>query len=410
MRLPHPAWLALTILLAGCGGEPGSGGDAGPSAGGDGGGTAVDATPTAPVGDQVFATGVLHQVTIEVAAADLDTLDNDQTVRVPCTVTVDGATVAGAGCRKKGTSSVRPLSDKAGFTVKFDEFVPGARLDGLKMLAIDNAIQDPGLVSGHVAYEVFRRAGLPAPRTSHAVVTFNGTVKGVFVLEEATTPQYLAAHFGDGSGNLYEGPWDFAQGVAAADLKDEVEDLRSRADLEALSAVVLDSPDGEFEAAVRPLLDVDRFITNIAVELIACLWDNYAYIAWNYYLYDAPADHRFVMLPHGVNWPYYVADLDPLDLYTYPWGSQFPPGRLAERVRQVPALDAAFRAELARVAGDAWDVGVLRARIDAVDTILHAAPLPGAAGAELAGIERGLDEARDFVTARKAYLTTRLGL
>ena len=202
-----------------------------------GGGGADGAGPEP--GAHVFDPDVLHDVEITVAAADLATLDNDQSVRVRCTITFDGVTVADAGCKKKGTTSVRPLSEKVGFTIKMNEHVSGQKLDGLKKLALDNAIQDPSLLVGHLSYEVFRKAGLPAPRTSHATLRFNGVDKGLFVVEETTSGDYLEAHFGDGTGNLYEGPWDFPKGAAAADLKDEVSEMRSRADLEALTALVM---------------------------------------------------------------------------------------------------------------------------------------------------------------------------
>jgi spore coat protein H len=395
--------LVLAVLTA-CGNPPGGGDDdAGAT---DAAVTTTDGAVTPTGGARVFDPTVLHDVSITVAAEYLDTLENDQDVRVPCTITIDGETIANAGIRKKGATSLRPLSGKPGFTVKFNDTVPGQKLDGLKKLTIDNAIQDGSLLTGHLSYEVYRRAGLPAPRTSHATLSFNGTDKGLFVLEESTNSDYLETHFGNGDGNLYEGPWDFPHGVAAADLKDEVSENRTRDDLTALHAVVMNSTDLATE--LPPLLDVDQFITNYAVEVVAALWDNYAYVAWNYYLYNA--NGRFVILTHGVNWPYWVAELDPFDLYTYPWGPNMdPPGFLCERVRAVPALDAQFRAEVTRVARDAFDVPLLLARIDQAEAALHARPLTGESAEDLAAFDQALPSARAFVTQRRAYLAELLG-
>lgn len=400
--------VAMASAALSCGGSGSDGPDGGPL---DGDGGAGDGAIT-PAGLVVFAPDVLHAIELTVDASYLATLDDDgSTVRVPATLSFDGVVIAQVGLRKKGASSRRPLSGKSGFTVKLNEFVPGQKLDGLKKLTIDNAVEDPSLLTGHLSYEVYRRAGLPAPRTAHATLTFNGVDKGLFVIEEPTDTRYLEATFGDGTGNVYEGPWDFPKGAGAAELRDEVVDGRSRADLEALTTAVMDSTDAELEAALAPQFDLDRFLTNYAVEMVAALWDNYAIVAWNFYLYHPPGG-KFVMLTHGVNWPYWHADMDPFDIHTDPWGTggSAPPGFLCDRVNRIPALAARYRAELVRVARDAWDVPTLQARIDRAVATMHARPLTGASLENLGRFDAAVAEARAFVTERKAYLTTRLGL
>jgi spore coat protein CotH len=398
---------AVAIVLAACGGG-GTGDPFAPDAN-----LRVDAAPGRPAGEQVFDLDVVHRIEITVAAEHLDTLENDQETRVPATLSYDGVTVTDVGIKKKGQTSLRPLSGKPGFTIKINEFTPGQRLDGLKKIVLDNAVQDPTFLTGHLGYELSRRAGVPAPRTAHAAVVFNGDAKGLYVVEEAINSQFLATAYGaaNDQGNLYEGPWDFPMGAATMELKDEALEMRSRADLEALTAIVIDEPAATLATALATRMDVDQFITNYAIEVVGAHWDSYAYAAWNYYLYDRPPDQRFVILPHGINWPYWVADLDPFDLYVYPWGKSTPPGFLCERLRAVPALDAQFRAEVARVADVGWDVGVLDARIARVTATLHAAPAPDPAfAADLATHDAGVADAHAFVADRKAYLAGLLGL
>lgn len=408
---------AVGLPACGGGGDDDTGGGDGGGPGRDGAGPAgdgatilPDAAPPSSAGARVFATDVLHRVDITVAGGDLGTLDDDTSVRVPCTITIDGETVTGAGIRKKGQTSQRPLSEKPSFSVKVNEFTPGLKLDGLKKLALDAYVQDDSLLVGHLGYEVYRRVGIPAPRTSHGVVTFNGEVKGLYVLEEAINTDFLQNAYGDanGQGNLYEGPWDFRQGAGAMELKDEVEEGRSRADLEALTAVVDDAATGDLAAALAPLIDVDQFIVNYAVEVVALHWDSYAYAAWNYYLYHRPDTDKFVILPHGVNWPYWHADVDPYDLYVYPWGDGTPPGQLCERLRDVPTLDAAFHDAVENVTAVGWDVPTLLGRIDQVETVLHSVPAAGGRWADdLADFDANVDDARAFVRDRKTYLDAR---
>lgn len=369
----------------------------------------VDAVGPAP-GERVFATDVLHTIEVTVAPQYLATLDDDSsTDRVPATIAFDGEVLAQVGLRKKGQSSRRPLSGKPGFTVKFNEVVSGQKLDGLKKLTLDNAVQDPAFAVGHIAYELYRRAGLPAPRTSHATLSLNGVDKGIYVIEESTNADYLAAHFGDGDGNVYEGPWDFPRGAENAVLRDEVSEMRTRDDLVALAGVVMNAPDATFATQVAAHLDLDQFITNYAVEMAAVLWDNYAYVAWNYYLYRVP-QQRFVILTHGVNWPNYAAQADPFDIHTDPWGTGDPPGFLCGRIDRVPALAAKYRAELVRVTRDAFDVSVLEARIDRLAQTLHARVLTSASLSDRESFDGSIGDARTFWRDRRTYLASRLGL
>lgn len=409
----------MALVLAGCGGS-GENNPGEPDAGADA--PSPDGPPVVvPVpGEKVFDLDVLHEVELTVAASDLPALDDDANEnRVPATIKFDGQVIANVGLRKKGTSSRRPLSGKAGFTVKINEYVPGQKLDGLKKLVIDNAIQDPSFLTGHLAYEVYRRAGLPAPRTSHAILRFNGVDKGIFVLEEATNSDYLKDKFGNGDGNLYEGPWDFPKGVAAADLKDEVSEGRNRNDLTALHAIVMNTSNADLPTQLATMLDVDRFIDNYAVEMVASLWDNYAIVAWNYYLYHIPGG-RFVMLTHGVNWPCcnisgppnWKSDLDPLNIHTDPWqaGSGYPPGYLCQRVDDIPALASKFQTAVRRVAKDSFDVPTLTARANRVYATLHSKTLTGESAAQRAEFDTQIVNVRTYLRDRKAYLTTRLGL
>jgi spore coat protein CotH len=404
--------LALALLLAACGGGggPGAGDDDDDDApDGDGGPGDGDGGPGDDATALVFDPTVLHRVTIEVAEADVASLEgiND---RVPCRFVFDGVELDDVGVRNKGQTSFRGPDDKLSFSLKFDSFVDGQRLHGLKKLVLSNTVQDPSFANEAITYAVYRRAGLAAPRVALAQVTFNGTVKGVYTIVEAVDRRFLERHFGedDGDGNLYEGPWDFPQGAGAAELKDEVDEMRSRDDLEALTALVTDE-EADLAADLPAKMDVAQVILGAAADVVTCAWDGYLYAAWNFYLYDRPSDGRFVMLPHGANWPYWHADLDPFDLYVYPWGEDTPPGYLIERIRNTPALDDQFHEAVATVAGEPFDPAALLAIVDDVAAAMAEADArePGVA-ADLELFADGEDDLRDWIVAREAYLAAAL--
>lgn len=361
-------------------------------------------------GDQLFATDVLHRIDIVVADADLPTLDGDDlSVRVPCTITYDGETVTEAGIRRKGQSTLQPLDQKPSFSIKLDEVIAGQDLDGIEKFVLNNTIKDPTFSSEPLSYAIYQRAGVPAPRTAHAVVTFNGETKGFYVVVESVNKQFLEGHFGDGEGNLYEGPWDFTMDPAAAELKDEDEG-RTRDDLVALTDAVQGATPDTLEAAIAPLADVDQLLTVVALDMAFCLWDGYAIAAWNFYLYHVPDTvpdgGRFVMLPHGADWPYWVSDLDPMDPDFRPWGAEFPAGALAIALTSPPFVER-YTEALRRVRDEAFDVAALAARVDGIAEVLHTADGTDAVlDAELEGFDAHVAEARAFLEDRRAFLDT----
>lgn len=354
----------------------------------------IDADPTL----MAFDLETLHEIEITVEPQYLDELENDTENRVPCTFTFDGVVLPNTGIRKKGgIGSVASLNDKTGFSVKFDEFVAGQQLHGLDRLTINNAIQDPTFLHEHLGYEVYRRAGIPAHRTAHAALTFNGVGKGLFVLAESADKKFLRRYFGDGNeeGNLYEGECcgDFVWDPNHPELKDEIEEMRSRADLYALAAVITDAPDTEFEAQVRPLLDLDTFITGYAIDAVFFHWDGYSYNTNNFYMYHRPSDDRFIFMPHGMDQLLQWLEFDP-----FSW----PNGRLSQRIREIPALDAAYQAELYRVVDEVWDVPVLLDRIDQVAAVVHTSDRTDEAWLrDLGWFEDNYVPTRDAVVLRK---------
>ncbi len=391
-----PGLLACTGSILGAGLDGDGDGDGGPSGG-------ADATP-APApgpGETVFALDTLHEVTLTVEPQYLDQLENDRENRVPCTISYDGIVVANAGIRQKGgIGSVSNLAEKPGFSIKLDETVNGQKLDGLKKLLLNNAIQDPSFLNEHVGYELYRRAGIPAPRTAHAVVSLNGFTYGIYVVAEAVDGDFLARELdGRNDGNLYEGPCcaDFVDDPDGVELKDELEDMRSRADLESFAQLVRDTPDQQLEAAVNARLDLEGMIRGFAIDSIVDHWDGYAHNTNNYYLYNDPGDGRFLMMPHGMDQLFQDPNRDVLG------GAK---GRLAQRVRQVPALDARYTAAIAWVLANAWDVAALQARLDRAAAVVRSSTHTDERMlGDLRSFDDTFDAARSIIATRKAQLS-----
>jgi spore coat protein H len=374
---------------------------------------APDGVASAPLPDllgTVFSPTVLHDVQITVAAQYLTMLENDRVNRVPATVVYDGKTLTQVGIRKKGSfGSFAKLSEKAAFSLNLDEFVAGQKLEGLDKLALNNCRQDGSFLAEHIGYEVHRRAGTPAPFTAHAVLTFNGVVKGLFVVREGIDKQFLRRNFGkaDDEGNLYEGGYledtDFVLNPERMELKREVEEARKRDDLVALARLVRDTPVATWEAAVKAQLDLDQFITGYAIDAVLNHWDNYAFNINNYYLYHH-VEGKFAFIPHGMDSLFAIDLVFPDDVgLKDPFAS--PLGRLAQRLRAIPALDQRYRAAVARVARELLDPAALDPRIDQVSrTIRSTARTERALLDDIKKFDMYLPVVRRFLASRRTAL------
>ena len=138
----------------------------------------------------------------EIGDEELALLDPPTDDRVPVRLTVDGTTIDEAGLRlKRGWGQFRPLDDKPGFSIETDEFVDDQLLFDVERFTLGNAAWDHSFVNEPIVYEVYRAAGLPAPRTALARVTVNGEPFGLYVMRETYDERMLAQYFADPDGN-----------------------------------------------------------------------------------------------------------------------------------------------------------------------------------------------------------------
>ena len=343
--------------------------------------------------DEVLSPDLAHAIEIAVDPAKLPLLDLDREARVDCDVTIDGTLYQGARIKEKGSiGSSSTLEGKPGFTITFGKDNP----KGMEKLTLNNARQDASFLHEHLAYDLYRRAGLAAPRTTHASVTLNSRPYGVYVVVESMDDPFLERTFGNSKGNVYEGnaPGELTDNVdnpLVLELKDE-DKGRKRDDIHALAAAVL-APDSLFETDLRRRLDVDRFVTAYALDGLLAHWDGPMFNNNNFYLCADPKDGRFVLLPHGADQVFDVT-FDPL---------QAPSAMIARRIRAIPSLDARLRDEMNRIMRDVWDVAALLDRMGRVGANLREAVGRDAATArDLAQFDATFESMRVQLIERKS--------
>jgi len=200
---------------------------------------------------------------------------------------------------KGARGSFRPIDDRPAWTLNMDKFTGGQRFHGLDKFHLNNSVQDPTLMNEIICGELFRAAGVPTPRATHARVIFNGRDLGFYVLKEGWDKRFLKQHFKDTSGNLYDG--GFLMDVEDNLEKDSGDGSNDWSDLVRLTDAANEPDLTKRKERLATELDMDRFITMVAVEMLTCHWDGYSQNRNNYRLYHDPATRKFVFMPHGMD-------------------------------------------------------------------------------------------------------------
>ncbi len=312
----------------------------------------------------------------------------------PAAVTVDGVAYGEVGVRKKGFFGSLS-TEKPSLKVRFDKYVDGQLLGGvIDRITLNNSQQDVSMINTCLAYEVFAAAGLPAPRCNLASVTANGADLGLYVHVEEIKRPFLARHFADADGNLYEGTLsDFRSDWRGTFEKKSNEDAGDWSDIDAVVAALQD-PTPAGLAALDAIVDHDRFLSFWAAEVLVGHWDGYAGNRNNYHFYREP-EGRFVFIPWGVDAVFTTTDV-PFDAFESP-PSVNAHGVLAHRLYRDPARRAAYTDRLRELLDTVWqeDELLLSAAQLAAVVQAHAPPEARAAAAEDAA------RVRSFISTRR---------
>src|SRR5258705_3713875 len=154
-------------------------------------------------------------------------------------------------------------------------------------------------MSEHIARELHNRAGVPTPRVDYATVELNGRQLGLYVLVEGWNKQFLKRHFRNGKGNFYDfgGSHDIDKPTAA----NFGADPTNHTALAALVAATKEKDHAKRIAEMRKTLDMDRFLSMIAVDTLIWNWDGYANNKNNYRTFIDLDKNRVVLMSHGID-------------------------------------------------------------------------------------------------------------
>jgi hypothetical protein len=234
-------------------------------------------------------------------------------VEVPATLTVDGIKYPGVGVHFRGMSSYMMLKagQKRSLNVSLDFTNENQKLAGYTTLNLLNSHEDESFLSS-VLYSHIARQHLPAPKANFVRVVINGESWGVYVNQQQFDKNFLQENFRTRKGTRWKvsgspmggGGLDYI-GEEVAEYKKHYE-MKSKDDQEAWKALIglcrtlNQTPPGQLEAALAPILDLDGLLWFLAVDnaLINC--DGYWIRASDYSIYRDTAG-KFHILPQDMN-------------------------------------------------------------------------------------------------------------
>ncbi|HYG76516.1 MAG TPA: CotH kinase family protein [Planctomycetota bacterium] len=258
-------------------------------------------SPEALEADAFFKTPRVVELSLEIAPGDYEALKREPRKYVRATLKEGNKVWNNVAVHLKGAAgSFRGIDDKAGLTINMDKNVDGQHFHGIDKFHLNNSVQDPSYISELICGEIFRQAGVPTSRCAHAILTLNGKLKGFFVLKEGYDVAFIEKNFGTKKGNFYDGGFlrDIDQQLQIISQKD---DVAPYSELKSLwNAAALPDPAVRFKELER-LLDGDRWVSYLALEVLMHDWDGYPTNRNNYRIYHDPKRDKIVFIPSGTD-------------------------------------------------------------------------------------------------------------
>jgi spore coat protein H len=323
----------------------------------------------------IFAGTNVLRIQIQISSKDLDILretrrfgwgGNDEKRPVVRAKVVEGAQVyTNVALHLKGAAgSFREVDDNPCFTLNFQKFAPGQTFHGLHKLSLNNSVQDPSFLTEKICRELFEAAGVPVPRAGHAKVSLNRTDLGLRVLVEGFSKQFLKRYFKNTKGNLYDG--GFLRDINQPLEVNSGDNPRDRSGLQALLNACGEPDPAKRFARLEKALDMDRFISFVAMDVIQCDWDGYAANRNNWRIFHDLDSNKMVFFPHGLDQMFGIERATP----NYPI---FPPmqGRVAAVVLRTPEGRRRYIARMNELYTNVFHVDALIKRVDELTAVIR---------------------------------------
>jgi hypothetical protein len=346
-------------------------------------------------GAELFTNGPIRQLQLEIPPSGLESLRHEAREFVRASVKEEGRVYEDVAIHLKGSvGSFREVDDKPALTLDFNRFNAQQKFHGLRRIHLNNSVEDPSYCNELLAGELFRAAGIPAPRVTHAVVSLNGRRLGLYVLKEGFTEDFLKCYFQQIGGNLYEPGegHDVNQRLKRNSVEAPKQDRRA---LAALADAALEAAPAKRWPLLDETLEVNRFVAFMAMEVMLGHRDGYCLARNNYRVYQNFDSGKIVFFPHGMDQLLGTADA--------PWQPHMA-GLVAKAVMETTEGRQLYRETFASLFTNVFRVKTLQARMDQVVAQLR----PALTDSEFAAVRAEGGHVKERIAARQLSLMRQL--
>ncbi len=315
------------------------------------------------------------------------------------TITVDGEKFENVGIRKKGLIGSHSLV-KPSMKIDMAEFNKENNYFGVKKITLNNNKQDPSIIRQCLSYELFAKAGVPAPKCNFAKVTVNGQNLGIYTHVEEISSDFLKLNFDSKKGNLYEGTLaDFRTDPLWKSRleKKNNETENDWSDIEALTKVMEDK--NATAESIGNIVAIEPFMKLWIMEMMTGHWDGYTNDTNNFYTYHNPEDNKFHFIPWGTDGTFTFS--------TQNAGSPksvFMRGIVARKLYNIPETQKIYFDTLKQIYGTVWQKDEIIKRADEMAKIVSGE----VSEAELDFFTKGVEEIKTFATELDKALAAEL--
>jgi len=300
---------------------------------------------------------------------------------------------------------------KRPFKIELSKHLKSQTLASRSTLNLHNLIADSSCLSDTMAYEFFRDAGVPAPRTALArlCLTIEGRFEerllGVYVMVENPDSEWAREQFDETGVALFKpvtyelfkdlgDDWKAYEGIY--DPKTKVKPKHSERVI-ALAKLVTRAPDAEFAQRIGDYIDLDEFARFLACQVILSNYDGILSDGQNFLIYLDPKTEQFGFIPWDLDhcwgeFPFIgtIAQREQASLW-HPWVGE---NRFLERMLSAPPVRERYRRELERIRSTLFQPERLSRRLDELAEVVR--PFVAEESSQrLARFEREVRDQRD---------------
>jgi hypothetical protein len=238
---------------------------------------------------------------------------NNTDVEVPAKLTVDGRTYPDVGVHFRGMTSFMTVGEgrKRPLNLSLNWVHQGQDIDGYNTFNLLNSHTDPSFLRTMLGYEI-ARAYIPAPKANYVRVVINGENWGPYINVQQFNKDFTKDFFGTKQGTRWKVSGSPAGQGGFGYLGDDPEpykkiyhlkskeDAKSWNDLIRLTKILNETPPGQLEQALAPILDIDGALKFLAWDIALINNDGFWIRASDYNLYQ-DTNGKFHLIPHDAN-------------------------------------------------------------------------------------------------------------